>query len=76
MLVLTPLLERVLERCWFQEKDMFLSWFEMWVDVQDLSTFLTDGKQTAIGKWETLVVSMALMIWCQLLEIGATHGLH
>jgi len=45
-----------------------LSWFEMWVDVQDLSTFLTDGKQTAIGKWETLVVSMALMIWCQLLR--------
>jgi hypothetical protein len=43
-------------------------WFSMWAEVQDLSVFLTDGKQTAIGELEALVVSIALLIWCQLLK--------
>ena len=36
-----------------------------------MATFLTDGRQTAIGELETLVVSMSLMVWCQLLKSAA-----
>ena len=30
--------------------------------------FLSDGRETAIGELETLVVAMALFIWCQRLK--------
>ena len=45
-----------------------ISWFGFWVEIQQLSIFLSGGQQTAIGELETLVVSMALLIWCDLLR--------
>ena len=57
--------------------DHIISWFSMWAEVQDLSAFLTDGKQTAIGELEALVVSMALLVGCRQrgLEIFFDQGL-
>ena len=45
-----------------------ISWFGFWAETSDLTIFLTDGRETAIGELETLVVAMALFIWCQRLK--------
>ena len=45
-----------------------LEWFGMWAEVSELEHFLKDGKQTAIGELETLVVAMSLFVWHQRLK--------
>ena len=44
-----------------------VSWFGLWVGVEELSLFLTDGRETAIGELETLVVAVSLVVWQQIL---------
>ena len=53
-----------------------LSWFEMWVDVQDLSTFLTDGKPDSYWKMGDSCCLHGAHDLVPIAEIGATHGLH
>ena len=45
-----------------------LEWFGLWVEVPELAHFLKDGKQTAIGELETLVVAMSFLVWHQRLR--------
>ena len=40
-----------------------ISWFSLMVGPLDIALFLEPGRQTIIGELETLVVSMALLVW-------------
>ena len=45
-----------------------VSWLSLWVSPGDISLFLPEGRETAIGELETLAVAMSLFVWHQRLK--------
>ena len=45
-----------------------ISWLSLWVSPGDISLFLPEGRETAIGELETLAVAMPLFVWHQRLR--------
>ena len=52
-----------------------ISWFSMWAEVQDLSVFLTDGKQAAIGELDPSSLHCASDL-VPTTEIGTAYGVY
>jgi hypothetical protein len=45
-----------------------VSWLSLWVGPSEISPFLPEGRETAIGELETLAVAMSLFVWHQRLK--------
>ena len=45
-----------------------ISWLSLWVSPGDISLFLPEGRETAIGELEILAVAMSLFVWHQRLR--------
>ena len=40
-----------------------VSWYSIWLDLQRLSPFLTEGREQIIGELETLAVAVPIFLW-------------
>ena len=52
----------------FCGKGKVLAWFSLHVNMEMLGFFLAEGRQTIIGELETLVVSLALLLWGEIVQ--------
>ena len=45
------------------EHGAVVSWYSIWLDLQRLSPFLTEGREQIIGELETLAVAVPIFLW-------------